>query len=356
MFCGRCGLKLEENQMQCPRCGKYVPGAVPPPEPVTPPEPVVPPTPVQPPVPVPPPFPAPQPGAPKKKNKGLLIAVIALVVLAVGAVGFLTGMLIYHNSDGYKIGQAETAVLDGNADEALDRIRDVASPEADAVRQFCEIEKQRKAFFENYDKTVLQGFDAPVKVSYDKLSEVYNSFKAADKLPEKLRERYDRYNSRIGDMNTVLSGLSTRTLTDAQRCVLSFGERKRGSNFTPNELRAVIEQNEPAVTALQTGVVNNKAYAAFAEKNDAAAVRAMNEFCQTAIERLEQDKFDLANYISRYDADTTMLLSDKDANYVASMTDLLSPLTSLDDAQSNAQLLYTAMCYAWTAYAYGNAD
>ena len=151
MFCGKCGLKLSDDQIRCPRCGSIAPGAITPEpaaaaDPDTPPEVVLPPDLRQ---------QAPRP----QRNLGKLIGLIALAVLVVGAVGFLIGLLIYHNSDGYKMGQAVTAVTDGKLDEGLDYLRDVSSPEADAVRQYCEIEKQRSAFFDNYQKDTLQGFD-----------------------------------------------------------------------------------------------------------------------------------------------------------------------------------------------------
>ena len=185
MFCGKCGLKLSDDQIRCPRCGSIAPGAITPEpaaaaDPDTPPEVVLPPDLRQ---------QAPRP----QRNLGKLIGLIALAVLVVGAVGFLIGLLIYHNSDGYKMGQAVTAVTDGKLDEGLDYLRGVSSPEADAVRQYCEIEKQRSAFFDNYQKDTLQGFDSPAKVSYDKLMEAYNNVKSSDDLPEKLKNRYIRY-------------------------------------------------------------------------------------------------------------------------------------------------------------------
>ena len=314
MFCGKCGLKLSDDQIRCPRCGSIAPGAITPEpaaaaDPDTPPEVVLPPDLRQ---------QAPRP----QRNLGKLIGLIALAVLVVGAVGFLIGLLI------------------------------VSSPEADAVRQYCEIEKQRSAFFDNYQKDMLQGFDSPAKVSYDKLMEAYNNVKSSDDLPEKLKNRYNRYNTRLMDMSKVMGSLSTRTLTDAQRGALAFGERKRGANFTVNELREVVTQTEPPVSVLQSEVVNSAAYASFAEKNDAAAVKAMNEFSRTAIDRLAQDQFDLSNYELRFDPTKPVLLSDKDESYVASMSSLLKPLSTLSDAQSNAQLLYTALCYAWAAYVF----
>lgn len=344
MYCGKCGLKLSKNEIKCPRCGTFVPGAITPElvaaeDSVMPPEVVMPPDVRQ---------QAPRP----QRNIGRLVIVIALAVLVVGGAGFLIGLLIYHNSDGYKTGQAVTAIMDGNLDKGLDNIADVVTPEADAIRQFCEIEKQRSAFFDNYSKDTLQGFDSPVKVSYDKLLEAYNTFGTSDDLPEKLKNRYNSYNTRLGDMNKVMSAISTRTLTDAQRGVLAFGERKRGANFTVNELRKVVEQTEPSVSVLQSEVANSAAYASFAEKNDAAAVKAMNDFCQVAIERLAQDQFDLSNYELRFDPTKPVLLSDKNESYVASMSSLLKPLSSLSDAQANAQLLYTALCYAWAAYVF----
>lgn len=345
MFCGKCGFRLPDNQIQCPRCGYIVSEAVlasgseMPSEADMPSELVL------------PPDLAPAKASPQK-HRALMIVAIALAVLVVGVVGFLIGSAIYRNSDGYKIAQTEEAVLEGNPDEGLEYIRGVNSPEADAVRQFCEIEKQRKSFFDNYDKNTLQGFDAPVKVSYDKLSMAYNSFNASDKLPGKLKERYDSYNGRVTAMNSVLSDLTTRTLTDSQRGVLAFGERKRGANFTVNELSTVVSQSEPAVLALQSVVVNNSRYAAFAQNNDAAVVNAMYEFYQVASDRLTQDRFDLENYEQRFGPNVAILLSDTDENYVASMGSMLRSLSNLSDAQSNAQKLYTAMCYAWAAYAY----
>ena len=291
--------------------------------------------------------------APQKSGKAALIIAIvtaSLVLVLIG--GYFASRIYYRNSDPYKISQAEQNILNGDIDKGLNTIENVRGAQADAVREFAKLMRCREEYSSNYKPDKLQGSDDPVKASYDKLTEAYIDFSAYDDLPEKLKKRYNLYSSRLAEMSEVLAGLKMSDLTDAQRGVLSFGNRKRGDGFTTGDLENVIRITDPAVKAIDAGVMQKPAFGELKSHSSASAVKVMQEFFDNVSLQLEQDKFDLNDYLSKGKSGFTLKFDSPDPDYQAVVSNSLKPLNSEEDASANSNTLYTALCYAWMAYSY----
>ena len=242
--------------------------------------------------------------------------------------------------------------MNGDIDKGLNTIEDVRGAQADAVREFAKLMRCREEYSSNFKPDKLQGSDDPVKTSYDKLTEAYIDFSAYDDLPEKLKKRYNLYSSRLAEMSEVLAGLKMSDLTDAQRGVLSFGNRKRGDGFTTGDLENVIRITDPAVKAIDAGVMQKPAFGELKSHSSASAVKVMQEFFDNVSLQLEQDKFDLNDYLSKGKSGFTLKFDSPDPDYQAVVSNSLKPLNSEEDASANSNTLYTALCYAWMAYSY----
>lgn len=317
MFCGKCGYPISDGERICPRCGREARSA-----------------------------------GSRRAKKAAAVLIISAVLLALVGGGLFFAQVFYADSDAYIISKAENQILDGNYEEGLRLIEDIKSDSADAVRQFTELLKLRDSYAEAFKPEALQTADDPLKLCYDRLREAHSAFSLGDKLPEKLRERWDRYNVRVTGMSGALTNLTAEELADAQICVLSFGERKRGGSFTTTDLENVITVSEPALKAIDEKLLQNKDYKKFREGSKAQAVKATQELYDAASSQLEQDKFDLNEYLGKGKAGVTLRLNSVDENYRADVGKALSPLGSLSDTEENAGRLYTALCYAWMAYSY----
>lgn len=391
MFCGKCGLKLNDNETVCPGCGWKTPNrrnvtdenktviadAVKPAPPAAqranfdydepsrqsfgendyfPPVPApyvnrTPPT-LKRPLNIKNPFPPPVP--PKRKsNKGLVVAIVIAAVLLVAGGGFLAYMLIYHNSDDYKICQAQESILQGNYDEALNIIGGIATPQADSVRAFADLQRARDSFAQEFNEGILQGSDAAaLKTAADNLSAAYEKCGDSQNLPQKLQEMLDEYKTRLSDRDAALGGLRQEDLTAAQHCLLQFKKRKEGANFTITDLESVIGVSEPAVSAIGSALMDNEHSKGFFGSSQSLAAKTMSEFFTKTNTQVSQDKFDLENYKKSHNNTDSLRLNDIVRRYDAEAGTGLKLLNSDSDAQENSALLYSALQYAWTAYAF----
>lgn len=291
--------------------------------------------------------------APKKSGKAVLIVAIiaaSLVLVLIG--GYFASRVYYRNSDPYKISQAEQSILNGDIDKGLDTIEKVQGKQADAVREFAKLMKCREEYSSSFKPGTLQTSDDPIKESYDKLTEAYIDFSSYDDLPENLKKQYNLYSSRLADMSDVLTSLKMSDLTDAQRGILAFGNRKRGEGFTTGDLENVIRYSDPAVKAIDASIMQKPAFGELKNNSSASAVKVMQEFFDNVSLQLEQDKFDLNDYLSKGKSGFTLKFDEPDPDYQAVVSHMLKPLASEDDAAENSNTLYTALCFAWMAYSY----
>ena len=368
MICGKCGQIIEDLALCCPNCGWKVPEPPkeqPEPEPIQPVEPEllqpVEPEPLQPvepevlqPVEPEPPRPEPEPWIPqrKKRNKGMIVLAFALGVIAVLLGAFALSRFLYFNSDGFKLAQAAQAMIEGDVDAGLDLISGIRSPEAEATREYADLLKRRSTFAAEFDPSQLQNADDPVKIPYDKLMEAYILFTDGDKLPDELKSQYNGYKAKLMSMNQAMSAVSLTEWENAQSGVLFFGERKRGQSFTVGELESVVGVTKHAERKLRTKITEAESFRAFASHSPTAAAGAVDELEQIVFAQLKQDEYDLESY-SDMDLDgRSVTLKDVDPDYQASVGELLLPLNSSADAKENASHLYTALSYAWAAYAF----
>ncbi len=280
------------------------------------------------------------------------VLIITAVLLALAGSGLYFSQIYYKDSGSEQISKAETLIINGDYEEGLKLIEDINTDSAESVRQFTALLELRGSYAEAFQPDILQTSGNPLKLCYDRLREAHSAFSLADKLPGKLRKYWDRYNGRVNQMSRALTNLKTEDLTDAQLCVLKYGERKRGGSFDTTELENIIAVSEPAVKAINEKLLKDKGYREFKEASKSQAVKSVQELYDAVSAQLEQDKFDLNRYISEGREGVALSLNSTDVNYRASVGRALSPLNSESDAEENSGRLYTALCYAWMAYSY----
>ena len=291
------------------------------------------------------------PVAPKKK-KWPLAVILASVAVLLCLGGFVALRVFYFGSDSYRLNRAGDRILSGEIDEAVSDISDIASAEADAVRQFADVMRHRKAFMEQYKSDKVQMSDDPVKLPYEQLVAAYDGFDAADKLPESLKKRYDKMNGRLTKMSEATKNLTPALLVDAQRGVWAYGERKRGESFTITGIDKVIAVAEPAVNTLKTELVETEGYRDLQAHSQAKGLTMVDEFYHAVATRLAQDKYNVAEYRKQHMGENAELfLSDQEARFTASVGSLLAPVYMQENAEDNAETVYLSLCCAWMAYA-----
>lgn len=290
---------------------------------------------------------------PKQKNRAnraliVTVAVVCTVVLIVS--GLLIFMLFYHNSDDYKTGQAIEKIAAGEYKEGLGYIRGVKTSQADVIRDFTQVLQERQKFSEAFNPDSLQDDDA-VKAAYNRLNDSFLSFKTADKLPDELKSLYEKYSGRVAVMNTVLIDSRAQNISDAQQCVLAYKRRKEGANFTKGNIEDVINVSEPAVKALET-MINSAEYQQMKQGCPCQAVRTMDELFQITSAQVAQDKHVLSNDLKGKAPDASLKISNTYDFYNANVGTGLMSVTGESDLTENAQKLFMALRYAWTAYCF----
>lgn len=286
-------------------------------------------------------------------HKGIIaIIIVAAIVLAASA-GFFAFILIYHNSEGYRLQKAENEVLAGNYDSALTLIEDIDTPTAQAIREFAGMYRDRDKFARSYDPARL----IDNAETGDLCSRMYFSVKhlrdeGYDKnLPSKLLEKYNTCYDRLAEMNNSLNGLKSNVFYDAQNCVYQYKLRKGGEKFTVSKLETMVNISEPAVESINRNIIESQGFQEMTAGGKSQAVATMNEFYAITAAQVAQDKFDLDNYRGSYNNDAKLTLNEADKNYRAEVGTGLAAITSDGDMQNNARLLLDNLRYAWTAYA-----
>lgn len=295
---------------------------------------------------------APEP--PKHKNRAnraliISVSVVCAVVLIVS--GLLIFMLFYHNSEDYKTGKAVEKITAGEYDEGLGYIRGLNTPKANAIRDFTRVLQDRQLFDEAFDPNTLQNDDDAVQEAQKRLTESFSSFKASDKLPDKLKSLYDTYSGRVSAMNGALDESQAQNISDAQHCVLAYKRRKEGTSFTVGSFKDVLNISEPAVKALGA-MINSDEYRQMKQGCPCRAVRTMDELFQITSAQVERDKYVLNNELKGKESDASMKISNTYDYYNASVGTGLKSVTDESDLIENARKLYTALRYAWTAYCF----
>ena len=268
------------------------------------------------------------------------------------AAGVLVGFLVYHQSEGYKLQQAATKILDGNYRSGIEQLDNLNSRQADDTRRLAEfLELKTRQFDVAYNEGMLQTAGEDAGVYAAALGERFEALGDLQ-LPEKLQSAYRTMQTRYEGMKNCLGKLSQADLYDAQHSVLAYKSRKEGAGFTVEDLSGVVKTAEPAVKNLETQVINSEAFQALTADCGAQAVKTMNEFYQITSAQVNQDAFDLENYEKSQRSDAALKLSDTVSFYDAAVGTGLKSLTSNADAEANAKALCEALKIAWTDFSF----
>lgn len=288
----------------------------------------------------------------KKRSRALMVTIIICAAAVLAAAGVLVGFLVYHQSEGYKLQQAETKILDGNYRSGIEQLDNLNSRQADDTRRLAEfLELKTRQFDVAYNEGMLQTAGEDAGVYAAALGERFEALGDLQ-LPEKLQSAYRTMQTRYEGMKNCLGKLSQADLYDAQHSVLAYKSRKEGAGFTVEDLSGVVKTAEPAVKNLETQVINSEAFQALTADCGAQAVKTMNEFYQITSAQVNQDAFDLENYKRSQRSDAALKLSDTVSFYDAAVGTGLKSLTSNADAEANAKALCEALKIAWTDFSF----
>ncbi len=208
---------------------------------------------------------------PKKKKTGLIIAIVLVAVFFVfGALAALIGTVIYRSTDGYKVKEAASLVEEGDYYSADEMLMGVYTFEADAIREFINIEQAKASFVE-----AMSGADA-ASYNPEGASDEYYSFISAvdafeysqfyDSLPENLMSRYNAYSAANDFVTEYVYGETNDSYTtyveeclydyfcDVQAVMLNDVVRNDstqfGSSFTLRELQTRVDTTNTALEKL----------------------------------------------------------------------------------------------------------
>ena len=96
-----------------------------------------------------------EPAKRKKTHRGVIAVIIISALVALTAGGFLAFTLVRQNSPESRISMAEDDIINGKLNSALSRIEDISTPEADSVREYVEMCRDRDNFARAYDPSSL---------------------------------------------------------------------------------------------------------------------------------------------------------------------------------------------------------
>ncbi len=279
----------------------------------------------------------------KQRSGGKIIAA-AVTVTVVAILAFVTFMIVY-NSDWFKLAQAESAMLDGKYTEGLNKIGDIDTDRAKAVRGFADVMKLRDKLKEQYGTDTLCDMDSDAyKTATDykqKLTDFSKDYKPAE-LTEKLGDLYEDYAKAAGDVSSLLydSDISTEFVT-AQNTFTEYAKRKHGEKFTIGTMTAVRDATQSAYDNIGSKLMNTDAYKSFTSSYSGKAVDTMSEFYGNINTRIAQDNHEITD-ADKYE-NKELRYQNSDTSYKPYVADGLEYADSQENITSNAQKLIASL-------------
>lgn len=280
---------------------------------------------------------------PKQRNGSKIIA--ASVIFTVMAVMAFVVFIVVYTSDWFKLAQAESAMLDGKYEDALQTIKELDSDRAEAVRGFADVMKLRDELKEQYSNDSLFDMDSEAyqkaKDFKEKLTSFTKDYKPAE-LTEKLSDLYESYADAAGDVAELLydSEVSTDFAT-AQNTFTEYAKRKHGEKFTVQSMTAVKDATKTAYDNIGKKLMNTGKYKDFTASCNDKAVSTMSEFYNNINSRIAQDEHELKD-ADKY-KDKEVSYENTDSSYKPYVADGLKDADSQENITSNAETLIASL-------------
>ena len=250
--------------------------------------------------------------------------------------------LLVENSDWFKLAKAEAAILEGKYESGLNKISDINSDRADAVRGFTEVLKIRDEFKNSYSKDDIvdtgsdaYGYAKDFKEELTHFTEDYEP----EELTEKLSDLYKDYSGAASDVAKLIydTGVSDRFMT-AQTCIKEYDSRKHGSQFTTDALNTIEKETETAYDYIREKLTETEEYKDFTDEFDGKAEDVMSDFMNSVNAQIEQDKYEIDKFGNKYSG-KVIHYDETDSSHKAYVADGLDYADSEANIAKNAEKL-----------------
>lgn len=285
-------------------------------------------------------------------KKKLLVLIIAILALSVGI-----GVLIYHNSDTYKIKKSSELIIMGNYFEAANKIQDVYTPQAKAIKDFINIEIAKDSFVDSVvDET--SNTSETYSEFYNKLNE-FSSSEEYHYLTEELSNHYNCYRYAFDCVLNYTSYEDSdipQALYNVQEVMMNEVSRnktsKNNGNFTLSELQERVNRSKSALEKLKAANltdikitdVNITTYCNMRKSVDDVGYRVcLSQYLCDILETLiinceseiESSQELIDDCLEKWDMDDTLYTINPDPNYSSFVGDDLESIKSSDDILTN---------------------
>lgn len=284
-------------------------------------------------------------------TKSLSPKIFIILIVVIAVIGVIVGYS-HFNSATYKINKATELVLSQSYDEALKKISDVYTSQAEVIRNYISLEKSKEDFMKAFDSSkVVTSYEDEM---FDKLNSFTNKVSSfADEndiylLPQELRENYDYYSKAVNAINNT--GVYWEELINAQNVFLNEVTCNRESEFTLNQLQENVDSSKEAVENLKNAVdeipditselsehidFSNDTITTFKDLFDRFIFACESEILssQAMIDR-DAEKFNM---------DDSLYRKEPDENYTAYITYDLKEIINTSDSSMNANTIYCTL-------------
>lgn len=344
MFCPECGNKIEENSLFCSSCGYKFENQD-----------------------------ANTVSNVKKVKKPInkaLVGVLSIVICLCLVAGIGSG--IYFNSESYKISKAETLILDGEFHKALDKIDSVNTDQAEAMREFVDLELSIKKFLENYSGGLINDSSASGEEVLKNLDEVLScidGFQERSKyswLPKKLADKYHFYytmqtywNDNFFEYELVFCEVQEVFNNPVVRNQATEDSYKR---FTLEELQENVDVSQNALNTINSQFLKKSwpnigaLSGNFLESEEFTNIKGiLDSLINKVTEEIATQQESINESMKKFDMDDDLYLTTADPNYTYRICDELEDISYRGNEQTqNGDIIYDTLTVKFYQYCLEN--
>ncbi|MBR2591040.1 MAG: zinc ribbon domain-containing protein [Clostridia bacterium] len=358
MYCSKCGATLQQGQRFCPKCGaaniqhtedtevsaqsKAKNTCAPADEQAA-------------------------ASAKPKKKKGHKAFIIIVVILAL----LVGGMLIFMQTNFYKIKKAEHLIGKGKLGEAKSVADEVSSAEGDALGAYMNVLEKKQDFLTafNASKQTAGEGKTNLLVCTKKNTELYiksNAFldafktfqneKDAEDLPKSMQEDYN-YCKKVID-SLYDTGFSKEMFYKVQTILLTKLEKNHKQSFTLKQVQESVDVTQNAYKQIESvkntlknisSAVDDGEYICLSGsyyKEISGFVEAMDVLAGTSKAEADNEQQAITDDLKKnsdWTMNTELYLKNKDENYSYSFGQYFEPVSNEQSASDNADLVMNSL-------------
>lgn len=311
MFCGKCGNQIFENETVCPTCGNII---VTNQEPTIQEEQIIQNEPI-----IQEEFiedSSEQVNIPSFAKKDSLKMRISIIVVLSVIFAIMFGVIFFTNTDSFKINSASDLVVQGKYSEALNKISNVYTPQAETIKKFIKLENLKDNFVNSIDKQNLVSYDSECNENYSKFKSAVETFEEENEiylLTDDLKANYNRYKSALSFTSEYGADLFN-IFYESQQVMLNKVFRNRTSKenditFTLYDMQERVDSSYDALYELET-MRDNEEFK-YINITDSEII----SYCYTFNSGDSENYIDFGSSVFRNSLDTLINACNSEANY-----------------------------------------